>query len=293
MTNSKSAKTISINGKRISYLDCGQGEPIILLHGWTACKESFLLLMENLPGYRCLALDLPGYGDSEELDQSHSLANYVTVVESFHDRLGLAKVHLLGTSLGGSLTLLYSLKHPEKVRTLTVQASPYHWGQLSHFPTLPPICFQRWFKPVMVFLASITPLRRHYFKAIFAGHAFWEKIPEVKKNTTPSQWPQVKRLIKVIIDRFENHTSQRALAESGLSVLGIDLTQKLGSIQAPALVLWGRDDQVLDTNGGKKLVQLIPNASYVEIAKTGHFMVVEKPQAMAEEMRKFLNQNLS
>ena len=93
MTNAKITKTISINGKKISYLDCGQGEPIILLHGWTACKESFLLLMESLPGYRCLALDLPGYGDSEELDQTHHLANYMAVIDNFRDRLGLTKVH--------------------------------------------------------------------------------------------------------------------------------------------------------------------------------------------------------
>ncbi|MCQ2609345.1 MAG: alpha/beta fold hydrolase, partial [Lachnospiraceae bacterium] len=68
-------KKISINEYEIKYLECGLNDSLcVFLHGWGACKENFLPTIELLKSkYRCVALDLPGFGESDKLKKSFSV----------------------------------------------------------------------------------------------------------------------------------------------------------------------------------------------------------------------------
>lgn len=108
------------------------GELLLLIHGNASSARFFEDLMAALPEYHILAPDLRGYGATElkRVDASRGLRDYADDVHALVETLGLERFHLLGWSLGGCITMQYTLDHPERVRTLTLHASgsPYGYG---------------------------------------------------------------------------------------------------------------------------------------------------------------------
>jgi pimeloyl-ACP methyl ester carboxylesterase len=104
------SKTISVDGQQISYLDsAGEGRPVVFVHGNSASSRTWLGVLEGSFGreFRCLAIDLPGHGDSAPAaDQAiYSLPGYADVVAGFASSLGVGDAVFVGWSLGGHIVL--------------------------------------------------------------------------------------------------------------------------------------------------------------------------------------------
>jgi pimeloyl-ACP methyl ester carboxylesterase len=104
------SKTVSVDGQQISYLEsAGSGRPVVFVHGNSASSRTWLAVLEGSFGrrFRCLAIDLPGHGDSAPAaDQSvYSLPGYAGVVAGFATSLGVADAVFVGWSLGGHILL--------------------------------------------------------------------------------------------------------------------------------------------------------------------------------------------
>ena len=97
---------LRIDDYDINYIDEGEGEAVILLHGWGSNLKSFNSLIELLKSkYRVLAIDYPGFGESSELKRSFTIDDYADIVEKFLVKLGIEKVILVGHSYGGRIIL--------------------------------------------------------------------------------------------------------------------------------------------------------------------------------------------
>jgi pimeloyl-ACP methyl ester carboxylesterase len=107
-------------------------EPIVLIHGNASSARFFEELMAALPDYYVVAPDLRGYGASETLvvDARRGVRDYADDVHALVETLGLGAFHLLGWSLGGCVAMRYAIDHPDRLRSLTLQApgSPYGYG---------------------------------------------------------------------------------------------------------------------------------------------------------------------
>ncbi len=127
-------KRILLNGKKVEYYDEGEGQPILLIHGWMYSKIIFIIIIKRLlkDGFRVIAPDMPGFGNSEEFDDVHSPENYSEFLDRFVSKLGIKKFVLFGPSMGGIIALNYIIKHKEKVQKLIVQA-PFFYGKQSWF----------------------------------------------------------------------------------------------------------------------------------------------------------------
>lgn len=97
---------LDINGYKINYIDVGEGDSILLLHGWGSNLLSFARLIDLLKSkYRVLALDYPGFGESDELKESFCVDDYCDIVVEFLRKLNVDKVILIGHSYGGRIIL--------------------------------------------------------------------------------------------------------------------------------------------------------------------------------------------
>ena len=97
---------IKINDYDINYIDEGSGTAVLLLHGWGSNYRCFSQLIELLKvKYRVLALDYPGFGESEMLRASFSVDDYVDIVIEFLKKLNVDKVILIGHSYGGRIII--------------------------------------------------------------------------------------------------------------------------------------------------------------------------------------------
>ena len=113
-------KELLVNGNRVPYLVGGSGEALILVHGFTANKDTFDAVARYLtPHYTVYVPDLPGHGDTErDLNMDASAEAFLGYVRQFAQALGLKRVHWGGNSLGAGIASHYAANFPEEVASL-------------------------------------------------------------------------------------------------------------------------------------------------------------------------------
>jgi abhydrolase domain-containing protein 6 len=109
-------------GHRIAYFEAGTGTPIVLVHGFSGSKENWLPLARDLPLTDHVYMpDLPGWGESQRLpDTDYAIEPQVERLLALLDALHLARVHLVGHSMGGQIAGLFAARHPERLLSLTL-----------------------------------------------------------------------------------------------------------------------------------------------------------------------------
>lgn len=120
--------TFTSNGLAYHYVEAGQGPAVLLLHGFTGSSENWQPLQAALAaGYRVVALDLPGHGQSEAPPNParYGMAAVAADIGELLDHLQSGPAHLLGYSMGGRLALYLALAEPDRWRSLILEsASP-------------------------------------------------------------------------------------------------------------------------------------------------------------------------
>ncbi|NNF61942.1 MAG: alpha/beta fold hydrolase, partial [Gammaproteobacteria bacterium] len=117
-------REIEVDGIRYSYTDSDEGEPLLLLHGFTADKDHWTRVARHLTDkFRVIAPDLPGFGASTRDPQlDYSIDAQAQRVAAFADALGLQQFHLGGSSMGGAIAAVLSARYPQRVQSLWLLA---------------------------------------------------------------------------------------------------------------------------------------------------------------------------
>lgn len=119
MLEERIARFAPKTSKGISYRETGAGQALVLLHGIGSQSASWLNQLETLQGYRLIAWDAPGYGNSEYLKSEKPLpSDYADALHAFLDRLLLKDVVIVGNSFGCLVAGAYGAAHPERVRSM-------------------------------------------------------------------------------------------------------------------------------------------------------------------------------
>ena len=132
-------KTISIGKETLAYVDCGKGDVVLMIHGNMSSSIHFEPLIERLKdNYRCVAVDLRGFGDSSYNNRFDTLEELADDVSAFIDALDLGAVNLVGWSNGGGVGLKLCAKYPEKVKKFFAIEGADHKG----YPVFKKVNFQ-------------------------------------------------------------------------------------------------------------------------------------------------------
>jgi pimeloyl-ACP methyl ester carboxylesterase len=112
---------VEADGFRIRYLEAGQGAPLVHLHGAGGLRRNAAhdLLAAR---FRVIAIEMPGFGQSEENTRTRTIAELATTIVKAADAIGLDRFDLMGTSFGGKAALWLAVQHPERVRALVLEA---------------------------------------------------------------------------------------------------------------------------------------------------------------------------
>ncbi len=135
------SKFIEIKGSKIHYIDEGEGEVILLIHGmpsWSYLWRNVIPSLKN--SYRCVALDLIGFGLSDSPDIEFRVKDHLKYLTQFVEKLGLQNIRILAHSWGAVLGGLYAQKHESNVKCLAyLEPMLGEWKSWSDFnPTMPP-----------------------------------------------------------------------------------------------------------------------------------------------------------
>lgn len=251
-----------VNGVKIAYEEIGEGRPLVFLHCWTGNKAFFFEQVERFSSdYRCICLDFPGHGDSAETGE-YSVESFGEITIGLLKKLDVRKAVFAGHSLGGMVCLYLALEHPDAVEGIILLDTTSH---LSGF------FFQRMtaFGAVAVGYFGFKPA-----KAVVAGVA----------ATHPLAGPRV----RIITGRECSKVSNRAMVRTLNRARNFDVTDRLGEIKAPALIVVGTADVLADIRHAKLMAKGIPNSIMAVVRGAGHMALFERPDVVNKAMEDFL-----
>ncbi|MGL1889400.1 MAG: alpha/beta hydrolase [Reichenbachiella sp.] len=129
--NPKNTETVNLGDINLYYEEYGEGEALILLHGWTQSSQFWKEYIEEYAkGYNVFAIDLRGHGKSSSLNSDFSIKRTANDILALMDYLGLDKVNAIGLSFGGLAILQLASLHPDRVKSMVlIGASHKYNGQ--------------------------------------------------------------------------------------------------------------------------------------------------------------------
>ena len=269
-------RTIQVNGSNVAFWESGSGHPIVLIHGMGGSKEHFAWMMPQLEQhYRVLALDLPGFGESDVLTTDLTMAAVVEFLNSFRKALGIKKWTVVGHSLGTHIAIQYALQHKETLLGLVL------------------ICVLGMGRGVDFISRLVgTPLLN---RMIF--HITRDAIADVMSTVTPI--PEIDRAVDLVYQQYQRPgMSERHLKiqEQGVNLLGQTLLyerEDLKTLDFPILAYWAAQDQIIPVKHAAEAETIFPQVLVHVFPDSKHMAHIEKADVIAKQIREYLAQYFS
>lgn len=257
-------KMVSVYGQSVHYYEAGQGPNVIFLHGLGGEASNWAANIGPLSEkYHVYALDQVGFGRSDKPFIEYKIETFVEFLQAFMQALNIPKATLVGNSLGGWIAADFAARHPAMVDKL-----------------------------VLVDAAGLSPeggAMRLPVDLNPASLAGTRKILEF--IVFNKQWV-TDDLVRLAFERRmksgDGYTIQRVMA--GIMVGNQWEDANVGSLHAPTLVLWGRDDALTPLALGERFQKAIPGAKLTVLDECGHIPQIEKPLEFNKALLDFLAQ---
>lgn len=258
---SRSMTTITVNHQTIHHTVIGAGKPLVLLHGWGANSELVLPLAEALvpKGYVCYAIDLPGFGQSDEPAQPWTVFDYAQWVIAYLDYHQLDEVYLFGHSFGGRLGLILGSEYPNRIIKMALSDAA------GIRPPLP--------IGTQIRLNAYKTIRDS-LKRIGAGTIAHKLQTAYTRRYGSVDYQQVSGIMR----------------ETFVKVINQDLLDHAKRVSVSTLLFWGDQDQDTPLWMGQQLEKTIPDAGLVIHAGAGHYAYLDKLADTARVMDFFFQQ---
>jgi len=265
--------TVLASGMRMGYVELGEpGKPVLLfLHGYTNSSLGYLPLGRLLATrYHVFLLDQRGHGATDKPECCYTRLNYAHDAKLFLDKMGIARAHVAGHSLGGMVAQTLAAFWPARLDKLMVIGSTIGRRSLPS-PDSPP--YPPTFGPLD---AEIRSLKDPIDPDSAFMKAWWE---------VPGLDPQIQYHMRRESARIPAHLWSAMLDQGEVSR---DLRTTAKKITAPTLLLFGGKDALFTAADNKELMLWLPHAEVVTLEPLGHSLPEEDPKAVAEVLLRFL-----
>lgn len=250
---------VNIEGLDLNYIVEGEGDPAVVLHGWGCNIETVISIVNILKEqYKVYALDLPGYGKSDEPKDVFDSFDYARIVKKFLENMDVKKAVFIGHSFGGKLSIIFGSKYPELVK-----------------------------KIVLIDSAGLIPKRgvKYYFKVysfktlrfIYKHIFFWikdeKRMEKFYKKFGSDDYKNADGIMRRIFVRVVNENMEPILKD----------------IKVPTLLIWGDKDDATPLYMAKIMEREIEDSGLVILEGTGHYSYLEDYPKFSAVIKSFLN----
>ena len=257
MLDERIARFAPRRSKGISYRESGSGQALVLMHGIGSGSAGWLFQLETLKGYRLIAWDAPGYGDSENLPmEKPKPADYAQALHEFIERLLLKDVVLVASSLGCLMATAYAAAHPERVRSMILlgPAGGYAGDE------------------------ARTNERLRQYDELGAEGLAEKRAPTVVATGSPAIALELSRWTQRRVTREAYRHAVHCLGQGSLAL-------DARKFQKKVLVACGTADQITPEAGCKAIARAFPRATYLSLDGVGHVPHIEVPERVNEIIR--------
>jgi pimeloyl-ACP methyl ester carboxylesterase len=243
--NDPTITKLSVNGVTIAETTAGDGNPLLMLHGWGASlRLVWPLAAQMIPlGYRVFVPDMPGFGESDLPPSAWSIYDYAAFVIAYMDAHGLEQVNLFGHSFGGRLGLILGAEHGERILKMALADSA---GLREPSP-------------------ASSQMRVNAYKSVRDGLA---KAGMKGLSDKLRGW---------YTERYASTDYKNAgpLRETFVKVINEDLAPYAARVKPPTLLFWGDQDAETPLSMGQALEKLIPDAGLIVFPGAGHYSYLD------------------
>jgi pimeloyl-ACP methyl ester carboxylesterase len=221
------------------------------LHGWGSCSDKWIKEAEIISekGYQVIVPDLPGFGQSDKLQNPWKVNDYLKWLEDFAEELNIQDFYLLGYSFGGALASKISVKYPQRVKKLFLVASA--------------VIRQKTTKKT--FLAKFSKIGK-IFK-FFPFYNFFRRA-----------------FYKFIIRKSDYVYTEGNMKETYLNVVADDVSYKLPFIRVPTVIIWGDKDQSVPLSDAHLINKSIKDSKLVIVSGADHLIHKKMPELLSQKI---------
>ena len=247
---------------------------IVFAHSLACSSAMWRRQVEDFAGrYRVLVFDTRGHGQSSAPSPGPRGGNYsfddlVADTDSLLTALDIERPHFIGLSMGGMLAQAFALKHPKKLRSLTIADSVSEW---------PP-------ETADLFASRVAQAREGGMQAVVEGSLGRWFTPSFRKSN-PAEVAAIARVIE--------GTPVDGYAGCCYSIPRVNFTAQLKQVAAPILVMVGREDPATTLAMSQQIHSAAPESSLVAIDRAAHLSNIEQPAAFNAAIHKFLGERFS
>jgi pimeloyl-ACP methyl ester carboxylesterase len=276
---SKQLRWIKVDGSWVNVLDIGEGPAMIFIHGLSGCWQNWL---ENIcffaRDHRVIAVDLPGFGESEMPVEPISISGYARTVDALFEALGIDSGVVVGNSMGGFVGLELAIRFPPRVERLCLVGAAG---------------------------LSIEHLRterkrgiRHRAENIAFFYVAWVSTRSPGLMARPRPRQMVLKLVAAHPERLPGALVVEQVGGAGKegfagaldALTGYPIRDRLCEIGCPTLIVWGDKDILVPVKDAAEFERLISDSRKVIYKDTGHIPMVERPARFNADLRAFIEE---
>jgi 2-hydroxy-6-oxo-octa-2,4-dienoate hydrolase len=248
---------ITANGIRTTYLEAGEGPPVVLIHGSGPGVNAFANWRVTIPGlsprFRCLAPDMVGFGTTERPDGvAYDIETWTAHLLGFLDALGVEKASLVGNSFGGAISMRFAVEHPERVDRLVLMGS----AGVS-FPVTDGLDLAWGYTP------SLENMRHLLDTFAFSRALVTDELAQLRYEAS------IQPGIQEAFSSMFPPPRQKALDALATP------REQLEKLPHETLIFHGRDDRVVPLSSSLQLLEWIPKSRLHVFSRSGHWTQIE------------------
>lgn len=249
---------ITVNSIKVNYTDEGSGSPVLFLHGWASSIIPFTRLINTLkPTHRVIAVDFPGCGESDTMQEPWDIDDYCDFVLEFLRLIDVKDPVLIGHSHGGRVIM--KLVGDGRI--------------------LPP-------KIIFLDAAGLIPKKKLKQKIKAKSYKIIKGVLTL---------PVIRNHSGKLLERARNHFGSKdynsapgVLRKTLVNVVNVDLRHLLPNIKCPTLLIWGENDTATPLSDAKIIESLIKDSGLCVIKGGGHFSFLDSPYEACAILKSFL-----
>jgi pimeloyl-ACP methyl ester carboxylesterase len=271
-------RTAEIAGRRVNYVDVGEAKEgtVVFIHGLSGSWQNWL---ENIPRFaldrRVIALDLPGFGESEMPAEDISISGYGRCVDELCAQLGLDSVAVVGNSMGGFVGAEMAIAFPQRVERLClVSAAGISIVNLRREPLL----------AVGRILAAGGTMTAAQQRSVL-------RRPGLTHLTFAFVFRHPTRLARDLLLEQMQGTGKPGFLPALDALTNYDFRDRLPEIGCPTFIVWGDQDMLVPVRDADEFERLIPDARKVVFEDTGHCAMLERPETFNARLADFLSES--
>lgn len=265
---------VVVEGCRIQYFDRGCGTVLVLIHGMFGDHLDWEPVLVPLSkSNRVIAVDLPGFGESEKPDEKYDKEFFVSKLRGFLNAIGVQRPVLVGNSFGGEIAILYTLEYSNDVAALVLVSSGglrfYDESErkrireafsISNLRALSPAAHALMFSRVMSDMGPHSAHSRRYLD---------RQNARLKRADYPEYTVAIHRSIETAFSLYFDEDLRR--------------------LSVPVLLAWGEGDAVFPVELAKAALGKLPNGQLALIPGGGHALQLERPAEFVSVLSRFLS----